>query len=135
LTKATKVWYNSLVNENEYTKEVLSMTKRELFEAIVAKNEVTDEMVAKAQECLVALDKRSDKPSKNQVENEAYKAEIYGYLVEAGVAVTAAKVAEDTGIVKGKVVALLGQLAKAGKVIAEKGKGKAPMSYQAVAEE
>lgn len=110
------------------------MTKRELFEAIVAKNEVTDEMVAKAQECLVALNNRSDKPTKNQVENEAYKAEIYGYLVEAGVAVTAAKVAEDTGIVKGKVVALLGQLAKAGKVTAEKGKGKAPMSYQAVAE-
>lgn len=110
------------------------MTKREMYEAIVAKKEITDEMVAKAQECLVALDKRSDKPSKNQVENEGYKTDIYDYLVKAGVAVTAAKIAEDTGILKGKVVALLTQLAKAGKVLATKGKGKAPMNYIALVE-
>ena len=106
------------------------MTKMELLNAIVTGAEVTEEMKAKAQEWAETLAKRSSKPTKAQVENEGFKAEILEYLAGVEVAVTAAKVAEDTGIVKGKVVALLGQLAKAGKVVAEKGKGKAPMSYK-----
>ena len=106
------------------------MTKREFLVAVKAIEGISEEMVAKADEMIASLDKHSDKPSKNQVENEGFKAQILEYLVGAEGAVTAAKVAEDTGIVKGKVVALLGQLAKAGKVVAEKGKGKAPMSYK-----
>lgn len=106
------------------------MTKMELLNAIVTGAEVTEEMKAKAQEWAETLAKRSSKPTKAQVENEGFKAEILEYLAGVEGAVTAAKVAEDTGIVKGKVVALLGQLAKAGKVVAEKGKGKAPMSYK-----
>ena len=106
------------------------MTKREFLVAVKAIEGISEEMVAKADEMIASLDKRSDKPSKNQVENEGFKAQILEYLAGAESAVTAAKVAEDTGIVKGKVVALLGQLAKAGKVVAEKGKGKAPISYK-----
>lgn len=106
------------------------MTKMELLNAIVTGVTVTEEMQAKAKEWAGTLAKRTEKPTKAQVENEGFKAAILGYLEGVEGAVTAAKVAEDTGIVKGKVVALLGQLAKAGKVTAEKGKGKAPMSYK-----
>lgn len=106
------------------------MTKMELLNTIVTGATVTDEMEAKAKEWAETLAKRAEKPSKAQVENEGFKAAILGYLEGVEGAVTAAKVAEDTGILKGKVVALLGQLAKAGKVVAEKGKGKAPMSYK-----
>lgn len=108
------------------------MTKMELLNAIVAGGVVSEEMEAKAKEWAETLAKRSSKPTKAQMENEGFKAAILGYLEGAEGAVTAAKVAEDTGILKGKVVALLGQLAKAGEVVAEKGKGKAPMSYKAV---
>jgi len=106
------------------------MTKMELLNAIVTGVTVTEEMQTKAKEWAGTLAKRAEKPTKAQVENEGFKAAILGYLEGVEGAVTAAKVAEDTGIVKGKVVALLGQLAKAGKVTAEKGKGKAPMSYK-----
>lgn len=106
------------------------MTKREFLVAVKAIEGISEEMVAKADEMIASLDNRSSKPTKAQVENEGFKAQILEYLVGVEGAVTAAKVAEDTGIVKGKVVALLGQLAKAGKVVAEKGKGKAPMSYK-----
>lgn len=108
------------------------MTKMELLNAIVVGGVVSEEMEAKAKEWAGTLAKRAEKPSKAQVENEGFKAQILEYLVGADGAVTAAKVAEDTGILKGKVVALLGQLVKAGEVVAEKGKGKAPMSYKAV---
>ena len=76
------------------------MTKREFLVAVKAIEGISEEMVAKADEMIASLDNRSSKPTKAQVENE------------------------------GQVVALLGQLAKAGKVVAEKGKGKAPMSYK-----
>ena len=108
------------------------MTKMELLNAIVAGGVVSEEMEAKAKEWAETLGKRSSKPTKVQVENEGLKVGILEYLEGADGAVTAAKVAEDTGYVKGKVVALLGQLVKAGKVVAEKGKGKAPMSYKVV---
>ena len=106
------------------------MTKIELLNAIVVGGVVSEEMEAKAKEWAETLAKRAEKPSKAQVENEGFKAQILEFLAGAEGAVTAAYVAEGTGIVKGKVVALLGQLAKAGKVVAEKGKGKAPMSYK-----
>ena len=104
------------------------MTKMELLIAVTEGAVVTAEMAEKAKAWAETLEKKADKPTKAQVENEGYKAEILAYL-EGKEPVTAAKVAEDTAIVKGKVVALLGQLAKAGKVIAEKGKGKNPMTY------
>ncbi len=106
------------------------MTKREFLVAVKAIEGISKEMVAKADEMLESLDKRSSKPTKAQVENEGFKAQILEYLAGAEGAVTAAKVAEDTGIVKGKVVALLCQLVNADKVIAENGKGKAPKSYK-----
>ena len=106
------------------------MTKMELLNAIVVGGVVSEEMEAKAKEWAGTLAKRAEKPSKAQKENEGFKAEILEFLAGCEGAVTAAYVAEGTGILKGKVVALLGQLAKAGKVTAEKGKGKAPMSYK-----
>lgn len=108
------------------------MTKIELLNAVIDGAEVTEEMVAKAKEWKAVLEKRSSKPTKAQVENEGIKAGILEYLAGADGAVTAAKVAEDTGYIKGKVVALLGQLVKAGEVVAEDGKGKAPKSYKVV---
>ena len=105
------------------------MTKMELLNAIVTGATVTAEMAEKASEWAGTLEKASSKPSKAQVANEAVKAEILAYLGQCDEPVTAAVLSADTGIVKGKAVALLGQLAKAGEVIAEKGKGKAPMSY------
>ena len=106
------------------------MTKREFLVAVKAIEGISEEMVAKADEMIAGLDKRSDKPTKNQVENEGHKVTILEYLEGCEEPVIAAKVAEDTGILKGKVVNLLGQLVKAGQVVAEKGKGKAPMSYR-----
>ena len=108
------------------------MTKMELLNAIVVGGVVSEEMEAKAKKWAETLAKRAEKPSKAQVENEGIKAGILEYLKGTEGAVTAAKVAEDTVYVKGKVVALLGQLAKAGAVVAEKGKGKAPMTYKVV---
>ena len=106
------------------------MTKMELLNAIVVGGVVSEEMEAKAKEWAVTLAKRAEKPSKAQAENVIFKAQILEFLGTCEGAVTAAYVAEGTGILKGKVVALLGQLAKAGEVVAEKGKGKAPMSYK-----
>ncbi len=105
------------------------MTKMELLNAIVVGATVTAEMAEKAAEWVVTLEKQSSKPSKAQVENEGVKAEILAYLAQCEAPVTAKVLAEDTGILKGKAVALLGQLAKAGAIVAEKGKGKAPMAY------
>lgn len=105
------------------------MTKVEFFDVIINGGEITDEVIEKAKAMKEQAEKRSSKPTKAQIENEGIKDAILAYLATAEGAVTAAKVAEDTGYVKGKVVALLGQLAKAGKVVAEKGKGKNPMTY------
>ena len=105
------------------------MTKLELLSAIVTGATVTAEMSEKAKAWAETLSTQAAKPSKAQIENETVKAEILAYLGQCAEPVTAKVLAEDTGIVKGKAVALLGQLAKAGEVIAEKGKGKAPMSY------
>lgn len=110
------------------------MTKVEFFDVVINGGEITEEVIAKAKEMKEQVQKRSDKPTKAQVENEGFKAEILAFL-EGGATVTAAEVAEGTGIVKGKVVALLGQLAKAGKVTVAKGKGKAPNSYAIVVAE
>ena len=82
------------------------MTKREFLVAVKAIEGISEEMVAKADEMIASLDNRSSKPTKAQVENEGFKANILEYLAGVEGAVTAAKVAEDTGIVKGKVVAL-----------------------------
>ena len=105
------------------------MTKLELLSAIVTGATVSAEMAEKAAEWAVTLEKQSSKPSKAQVANEAVKADILAYLGQCAEPVTAKVLSEDTGIVKGKAVALLGQLAKAGSVVAVKGKGKEPMSY------
>lgn len=105
------------------------MTKMELLSAIVTGTVVTEEMSAKATEWAETLAKRSSKPTKAQVENESIKADILSYLAMCSEPVTAKVLSEETGILKGKAVALLGQLAKSGEIVAEKGKGKAPMSY------
>lgn len=110
------------------------MTKLELLSAIVTGATVSAEMAEKAAEWAVTLEKQSSKPSKAQVANEGVKADILAYLGQCAEPVTAKVLSEDTGIVKGKAVALLGQLTKAGSVVAVKGKGKEPMSY-ALAEE
>ena len=110
------------------------MTKREFYEAVKAIEGVSDELVAKADELIAGLDKGSSKPTKTQVENEGHKVTILDWLKTNAGSHTAAQVADGTGILKGRVVALLGQLATAGQVTITEGKGKAPKSYAAAGE-
>lgn len=66
-------------------KEVSIMTKREMYTAIRAAVINDAEMVAFIDHEIELLNKKSSatrKPTKTQVENEAYKAEIVSYLAE-----------------------------------------------------
>jgi len=105
---------------------VNTMTRREMFEAIVNGN-VTDEVVAMAQNELVKMDernaKRKGRPSKNTLANEPIKARILEVLTDEPM--TAAEVAQRVEISTQKASALLRQID--GLVVTEvkvKGKGK-----------
>lgn len=105
---------------------VNTMTRREMFEAIVNGN-VTDEVVAMAQNELVKMDernaKRKGRPSKNALANEPIKAHILEVLTNEPM--TATEVAQRVEISTQKASALLRQID--GLVVTEvkvKGKGK-----------
>ena len=102
------------------------MTKREMFEAIVNGN-VTEEVVAMAQNELVKMDERNEKrknsPSKTAIANEPIKAQIVEVLTTEPL--TASDVANAVGISTQKASALLRQIE--GLTVTEvkvKGKGK-----------
>lgn len=102
------------------------MTRREMFEAIVNGN-VTDEVVAMAQNELVKMDernaKRKGRPTKNALANEPIKAHILEVLTDEPM--TATEVAQRVEISTQKASALLRQID--GLVVTEvkvKGKGK-----------
>ena len=102
------------------------MTRREMFEAIVNGN-VTDEVVAMAQNELVKMDERNarrkNKPTKNALANEPIKAQILEVLTDTPMVASA--VAEAVGITTQKASALLRQID--GLTVTEvkvKGKGK-----------
>ena len=102
------------------------MTRREMFEAIVNGN-VTEEVVAMAQNELVKMDERNEKrknsPSKTAIANEPIKAQIVEVLTHEPL--TASDVANAVGISTQKASALLRQIE--GLTVTEvkvKGKGK-----------
>ena len=102
------------------------MTRREMFEAIVNGN-VTEEVVAMAQNELVKMDERNAKrkntPSKTAIANEPIKAQIKSILTDEPH--TASEIANTVGISTQKASALLRQID--GLTVTEikvKGKGK-----------
>lgn len=101
------------------------VTKREMFEAILA---VLDEGTAEAafvEKELELLAKRAGaerKPNANQVANEALKAEMVAMLAVEGN--TATEVANAFDVTVQKAAQLLKQLVTAGAVVRVEGKGK-----------
>lgn len=87
------------------------MTNREMFTAIVEGN-VTDEVVAKAQEEIAKLDARNEKrkntPSKKAIENAPIIEAIKGVLTDEPM--TASEIAEKVEISTQKASALLKQV-------------------------
>jgi predicted Rossmann fold nucleotide-binding protein DprA/Smf involved in DNA uptake len=84
------------------------MTRREVFtKAMEMFPEGSEErgVMAKA---IASLDKKSSKPTKAQIENEGYKAQIAEYLDDEPK--TAKEIAENVGLSTAKVAALLRQM-------------------------
>ena len=81
------------------------MTKREFYVAVKELEGCTPEMKEVADKCLAQLDKKSSKPTKAQIENEGYKAQIAEYLGDEPQ--TAKEIAEGVGLSTNKVAALL----------------------------
>lgn len=96
------------------------MTKREVFtKAMEMFPEDSEErkVMAKA---IDALNKKSSKPTKAQIENEGYKAQIAEYLGDEPK--TAREIAEEVGLTTNKVAALLRQIEGIEKIPGEKSK-------------
>jgi predicted Rossmann fold nucleotide-binding protein DprA/Smf involved in DNA uptake len=100
------------------------MTKKEMLTKVMEVEGCTDEMREVATKMIEALDKKSSKPTKAQIENEGIKTEIRAVLgVEPK---TARQIADETGYTVNKVAALLKQIEGVVKV---EGKGKNPATY------
>ena len=84
------------------------MTKREFCMAVKELEGCTDEMREVADKIIATLDKKSSKPTKAQVENEGFKAQIAEYL--GNEPQTARQIAEGVGLSTNKVAALLRQM-------------------------
>lgn len=114
-------------------------TKRENFLAIrevLTGIEGTEDQVAFIDRQVELLDNRKNgtrKPTKDQVANEALKAEFVDFLAEAEGA-TATDVATEFGVTVQKVSQLMKQLVDAGKVERIEGKGKTKTLFKATAE-
>lgn len=82
------------------------MTKREFLIKAMELEGCTAEMQEVAQKMIEQLDKKSSKPTKAQLENDGYKAQIAEYLAD-GNARTARQIADALGLSTNKVAALL----------------------------
>ena len=105
------------------------MTKREMFAEI--RNAVIDnaEMVAFIDHEIELLNRKSTspkKPTKTQMENDAFKAVIVDYLADADASKTIkelqAEIAELDGLTNQRITHMLTDLVKAGKLTKEKEK-------------
>lgn len=96
------------------------MTKREFCVAVKELEGCTDEMREVADKIIATLDKKSSKPTKAQVENEGFKAQIAEYL--GNEPQTARQIAEGVGLSTNKVAALLRQMNGIEKIPGEKSK-------------
>ena len=101
-----------MANKNE-------MTMREFLNAVIAIEGVSENLVTFAEKEIAKMDeknaKRKEKLTPNQEANEAIKAQFLA-TATAGETYTAAGVAETFGIKVQKASAILGALAKAGKL-------------------
>lgn len=100
------------------------MTKREVLTKAVAMDGFTAEEKEVLAKMIAGLDKRSSKPTKAQIANEAVKAEIREALTAEPM--TAKAIADAVGESTNKVAALLKQIEGVVKV---EGKGKNPATY------
>ncbi len=100
------------------------MTKREVLTKAVAMDGFTAEEKEVLTKMIAGLDKRSSKPTKAQIANEAVKAEIREVLTAEPK--TAKVIADAVGESTNKVAALLKQIEG---VIVTEGKGKNPKTY------
>lgn len=100
------------------------MTKREFLTKTMELEGCTDEMREVATKMIEALDKKSSKPTKAQIENEAIKVKIAEAM--GAEPKTARQIADETGYTVNKVAALLKQIEGVVKV---EGKGKNPATY------
>ena len=99
------------------------MTKREVLTKAVGMDGFTVEEKEVLTKMIAGLDKRSSKPTKAQVANEAVKAEIREVL--SAEPKTAKEIAEAVGESTNKVAALLKQIEGVEKVKGEKSKDSA----------
>lgn len=100
------------------------MTKREMLTKVMELEGCTNEMREVATKMIEALDKKSSKPTKAQIENEAIKVKIAEAMNSEPQ--TAKAIAEAVGVSTNKVAALLKQIEGVVKV---EGKGKNPATY------
>lgn len=96
------------------------MTKREFLVAVKELEGCTDEMKAVADKMIAGLDKKSSKPTKTQIANDAIKAKILEVLGEEPK--TAREIAEAIDETTNKVAALLRQIDGVEKIYGEKSK-------------
>ena len=96
------------------------MTRREVFtKAMEMFGEGSEELEVMAK-AIAQHDKKSSKPTKAQIENEGYKAQIAEYLGEEPQ--TARQIAEGVGLTTNKVAALLRAMDGIEKIPGEKSK-------------
>ena len=104
------------------------MTTREVLTKAVAMVDVfSAEEIEVLDKMIKALDKKSSKPTKNQIANEGLKADILAIL-EDGQVLTATEIANELGVTVQKASALLRQMV--GDTITKtEAKGKAPATF------
>lgn len=104
-----------------YARKENKMTYREFYNTVI-NGEVNADAIEFAKNAIAKLDernaKRASQPSKQSVLNEPIKAEILAWL-EANGTHLAKEVGEALHLTTAKTSALLGQLTKEGKVVAE----------------
>lgn len=91
------------------------MTKRDVLTKAVALDVFTEEEKEVFKKMIAQLDKKSSKPTKTQIENEGYKADILEVVAD-GHARTAKEIGLEVGISTNKASALLRALIEDGKV-------------------
>lgn len=115
-----------VMEEMEATEERKAMTLREFYEAIAAKEEITDEMVEIALKKVAQLDKKNEYARTHKKSGNSKKArenaEVKVHMLEAmtvGEGMKAKEIAEVTGLSQQKVSALARQLVDEGKLAVE----------------
>lgn len=123
------VMENEVMEEVEAVEEAVekkAMTLREFYEAIIAKGEITDEMVAIAARRIELLDKKNEYArnhkksgnSKKAKENAEVKAKI-AELMADGQQRKAKEIAEALNLTQQKVSALARQMVEEGILVAD----------------